>query len=191
MIEHRQRAGRLLLEAVGNIEEVKMALALSDSPRAHAFLAALAGPRGNTCTFATLARKCGMRSAALVKIWREYKLLQGTLAFLNGLPRVAEDMVEDARSTRISCPVCGGIGHIGPEGERNSLMCPQCIGTGTVRKFGNPDARKLIFEAVGITAKRGARLQQHVVQTDDGPSMIERVERAEGSLSIEAEFHQT
>jgi len=173
-------------------QELKAALALCDSPKARRLLECLCTPKYRSWKAGTIARRCGMTAAEIAGIWRDYKYFTAMIAFIGAIPDVARDVAEDAKSTRVCCPRCDGAGVmlVGRD-QKTEVECVQCEGAGTVRKFGNSDARKLIFEAVGITAKREVRLYQHVVQTDDGPSIIERIERAEGSLSIDAESHET
>lgn len=148
------------IEQLGDIEELKTALAQSETPKIQQFLKDLVSTKHKRWTISAIATKNGVTPAMLSDIWRKYNLSKGMLVLLNGIPEVSEHIVIDAKSTKDVCSRCDGLGKIYgmPESDdkpKPILDCPLCDGKGTVRKAGNSEARKLMFEAAGITNKRG------------------------------------
>ena len=146
-----------LIECFGQPQDLITALELSEHPRAHALACALETrcPEKPSQLIA-LARKYGFTPRTLLGIWSNYKMAQADAVVRMHLPEIARDLVEDSRSTDVSCPTCNAIGQIAvPDdlrepGSSPIQLCPQCQGRRTIRKPGDADSRKTLLEAIGL-----------------------------------------
>jgi hypothetical protein len=181
----------LLHEALADMEELKSALEMSESPRVQAFLAALEEPRNRDCCVRSLAAKYGIRSGDIVQMWSAYQAWRGKAIVMRGIPDLVREMMEDAKPVRVGCPSCGGSGEVA--GRKGPKECPQCQGAGAVRKPGDPYARKWALEISGLTPKHAV-----IVEAALGGSrgslerILDEVEALEREpRAIEAEFEKT
>ena len=167
--KRRERAidklSNAFIESLGSNSEFQTALALSDSPRAQDLLHDILTPKYRTWTVTALARKHGFSPATMFDLWRGYNTAKGMLTIASGIPEVSKGVVEDAKSIDICCPRCDGWGEIErtsktedsegkPVTSVEKIPCPQCKSAGSVRKPGDSDSRKLMFEAVGFIKKQ-------------------------------------
>jgi hypothetical protein len=131
-------------------------------------------------TFARLCQKVGLRLQDIVRVFLNWKSSVALLRLAMHLPDLADDLVIDARSKVKVCVACNGSGRIieetGPE-----QLCSACYGEGTIRVIGNPVARRLTFEALGLT---GHRRPLVVIQQNYGaaPPSLEDTLIATGKL---------
>lgn len=194
------RINNQFIESLGELGELKAALAQCENPKAQNFLVELMNPKTRKWTVSSLAYKCGISPAFLADIWRKYNLAKGMLTVISGIPVVAKDIVEDAKSTKQVCGRCDGFGEIfteikargegrGGEGDREQLTqlietirvpCPQCEGGGFLRKPGDSGARKLMFETAGlIKAPGGVNVNVNVNHSVE--SILDEFEEATSS----------
>lgn len=170
-----------------DLAELKTALALSDNSKARQLMLYLLDPRYRRNSIAYLVRKAGMDALQVMDVWRGAAHTRGLLEIWKGLPAVAKDVVLDARSYMDCCNRCDGFGQIyteinstneqkEPIVQTLSKECPKCAGTGQVRKPGNSDARKLIFDTVGWSGKAGPVAPQKA--EGNVLSVIEEMEQA-------------
>jgi hypothetical protein len=174
------------IECFNQLPELVNALAYSDLPRALALAGALEnGSPEKPSQLISLARKYGFTVRGLRDLWSDYKMAQAEAVVRGHLPEIARDIVEDAKSTHVSCPRCDAIGQIkvpeefrGPEGAAIQV-CPQCHGRGTVRKPGDTEARRLLSEAVGLSGRTKAAVSiNNNVNTFKGvESVLDEIER--------------
>ena len=102
----------------------------------------------------TLCRKFGVSWLDLVSLWNRHSIYSRLLVMLNQLPRIAMDLAEDSESHDGPCPRCDGIGHV--MRENGQAPCPACGGAGRVRVPGDANARRQLFEILGLIGpKRG------------------------------------
>jgi hypothetical protein len=186
------RLQNAFIESLGKSEDLRMALAQIESPHIQKFLAQLTNPRWEKWTTTSLARKFGIKSTELADIMRRYNMAKGMHTIINGIPQVAADIVVDAQTKLVACPRCDGIGSIalsenqtGDDGSERTFgkrkkpterECPQCEGCGKIRQEGSNDARKLMFEAAGITGKKGTTIERAVITAHNVESVIGELE---------------
>lgn len=141
----------------------------------------LLDPSFRASSLPRLAERAGVKYAAVLDAFRRYKHDEAMVTAARHLPKVMEDTAIDAQSRREQCWVCpDGSGKVMkrervPNPEYGSpdhpdvaefvdvdveRTCANCYGHGWVRISGDPDARKLVLEAVGITGKRGPVVAQ-------------------------------
>lgn len=184
------RLHNAFIETLAEEGELKQALALSDNPKAESFLKDLSSPRYNRkkWTVSALAYKNGLKPSDLAQIWRRYNLAKGSITAISALPRVMQDIAEDARSTQEVCPRCDGMRIIerrikesvtdprtGESGETERvewLDCPNCRGSGAVRKPGDRDARKVLTEMAEYTGKKVPLVSQTFVNMHNVESVV-------------------
>lgn len=172
------------IELVAKEADLKRALALSEDPRCAAFLNDLTSPRfrRSRWTVSGLAYKHGLKPHDLATIFRNYKLSQGTLKAIIAIPDVIDDIAKDARSYQEVCPRCDGLKLIDRrrkvDGEEQVewLDCPNCAGSGAIRKAGSTEARKVLTEMAGYTKQKGPLVQQTFVNVHSVESVVEDLE---------------
>src|SRR4026209_2854737 len=120
------------IECFNQLPELVNALLYSDLPRAEALARQLenAGPE-KPSQLISLARKYGFTVRGLRDIWSDYMMAAAEAVVRVHLPEIARDIVEDAKSTHVTCPRCDAIGQIkvpeefrGPDGAAIQV-CPQ------------------------------------------------------------------
>jgi len=131
------------------------ALAFSDDARFQRFLSIWQSPDGLKRSAASIAQTCGIRLDEFVKFYQNSAVQRGMVRMSEHLPQVLEDVAVDAKSKYVMCETCGGEGEISDKKGKNERVCPTCKGKGEVRKVGDSDSRKLVFESIGLTGKRG------------------------------------
>lgn len=145
--------------------------ALEDVPdqRIQTLLMMMTDPSYAVCTLPVLVKKCGLTYRDVVDHFRRYKLDEGLMKFYEHVPQVMDDVGEDAKSVTKRCFRCDGEKVITV--RRRQKTCPECDGKGTVRLKGDIDARKLVFESIGLTGKRGPLIAQQFNTLDAGDSL--------------------
>ena len=179
------------LEASVPRVELEQALAASPSERAQTLFAMLCDPAFRKSSLPTLAAKVGLRYTDVLKLIRDYRMDQGLLRMTDHLPAVMEDVAIDSKSSVVTCPSCEGLGEVwkyGKDGEPlpdSNKLCVTCDGAGKLRKVGDADARKLMFEPLKLTGQRGPLVAaQFNVGTGGGGSIESEVEAVESALSV-------
>jgi hypothetical protein len=168
-----------LIESLHADGELSRALEFSEDPKAAQFLADLADPRYSKWTASALASRNGFSPLRITDIFRNHMLANASLEFVKKAPEVSKDVVEDARSTRVSCSRCDGLGYINEEVEEGEKIvhvkhkCPNCRGSGTTRKPGDSDSRKLMYEVIGLAGKRAGGSTTTNITLPSVASMIE------------------
>lgn len=178
------------LERLDPNQDLKAALSRSSSPKAQKFLEVLVNPKKSNKSITRLARECGLYPIDVIDILRSYHLTKATEVYISSAPSIAEDIVEDSRTTEIECRKCDGfkeVIHPKPKYEKdakgklvavdNWVTCPRCNGTGKERKPGSPHARKQVAEVVGWT-KNKASIHIQVGGNQGMESVIDDVEAA-------------
>jgi len=168
-------------------DDLEDALALSSNTRFVEFLKQLCKPKFNKRTktaysVACVAKSCGITLPELNTFWRDANFARARDIAFAGIPRVMSDVVADSSNTLIPCPRCDGLGTLDPgpnydemEGKKRKKTalrtCPECEGIGKVKKSGDIESRKLLFETTGMTGKKApmVAIQNNVY----GPSSLE------------------
>jgi len=140
------------LSTIGGSKDLKIALAKSDNKRAQDLLVALLDPRKSKISTAQLVHRSGLQTIELLDILRDHYIGSGLQEYLKGFQEIAQDTVEDAKSSNRECPKCSGEGVIIDKRkmEEEPKKCTLCSGTGLLRKAGDPDARKLIAQSLKL-----------------------------------------
>jgi len=100
----------------------------------------------------TLCRRFGISLQDLVDVWKEYNTLVGQMYMATHLPQIMADVTNNAKNQDVVCPRCDGLKNV-RDGEAESRICPVCKGEGSVRVPGDPHARELVLEVLGVSRK--------------------------------------
>lgn len=170
------------LEQVGVRDENRMhivhhALAASNDARFRNFLQVVQMPGLRRQSLATLAKRCDISLPQFAEFWQKAQHQRALAVAQNGITdHIVPDMIEDARSSVVTCDRCDGFGWVdaadnlpkntpglstikGGKEPRHIRTCPLCKGKGTVLKTGDSDSRKLLLEMTGLTNKKGSAVQ--------------------------------
>lgn len=165
--------------------EMASALAhLHDNAKLQEFVAALTNPLFRKWTMASLAYRAGLTLHDLADAFRRVKLDEGLIRMYKHFPAAAEDVARDARSRRVYCQRCDGLGKLG-EGK-SERICPQCKGKCEVRVPGDADARKALLEAAGLIGRRGPLVAQQF-NFSDGDALEDVMKKGRALIEAPAE----
>ena len=119
-------------------------LAASDKPQ----MQALARDGMNTISFAKtsmmrLAESQGVTLHMLSREITELMRSEGLMKAAMKLPKIMEQVADDATGRDVKCKACKGVG------------CDKCDDKGTVYKMGDAERLRMIFETFGLTGKSG------------------------------------
>ena len=111
----------------------------------------------------TLCRRFGISLRDLVDVWREHNALLGIMYMSTHFPEIVADVVHNAMSRDVVCPRCDALKNV-RDGESESRVCPVCQGKGGVTVPGDPHARELVFEVMGLIGRKepAIRIEQNV-----------------------------
>jgi len=166
----------------------------SEDEKARLLLAMMLDPSTRKRSLPQMAGAVGLSYAAVLQMVTRGRLEQGLLRMSEHVPQVLEDVAVDAKSREVTCQGCRGFKVDGvavvpvmeetveEEGKRKILAqaldsegrlkwekCLTCDGSGTLRKIGDSDARKLLFDTLKLTGQRGPLV---AIQNNNGmPSM--------------------
>lgn len=133
-------------------QNVRIALAASGDPRFQSFLELVLSEGGKQIQLATAAKFCQIGLSEFQAFWRNAKTNEAIGKAIDNLPALTADLIEDARSTEMTCPVCGGTGMIQREGKPDAV-CRNCSGAGVVKTIGDKHARNKLLEMTGVIKK--------------------------------------
>ena len=79
------------------------------------------------------------------------------------LPQIMQDVTNNALSRDVVCPRCDGLKSV-HDREADLRVCPVCQGKGGVTVPGDPHARELVFEVMGLIGRKepAIRIEQNV-----------------------------
>jgi hypothetical protein len=152
------RDGRLLKRLAVALGEPDLldALGLSSDPRIYSLRGRRFDPACRHHSFASLAEDAGLWSPDVFDLLTKGCLMEATARMAQHVPQVAEQVARDALSHEEPCGRCAATGTAG----ENQQACPACGGKGTRHVPGDPPARRLLFDAVGLTGKRAPPVAQ-------------------------------
>lgn len=173
------------LEASVPRDEWIQALGTSGDERAIHLMERMLDPNLGRASLPRLAADVGLTYAQALQIITKHRLGQGLLRMSAHVPQVLEDVAVDSKSREVTCGSCrgykvGGIAVVAitesvhdPDTKRNVVVqklddegrpmwerCLTCDGTGTLRKVGDADARKLLFETMKLTGRNAPLVVQ-------------------------------
>lgn len=140
----------------------------------------------NKSSLPVLAKQVGLTYPQVLKAITQHRIDQGLLRMSEHVPQVLEDVAIDAQSRTVTCPTCRGKVRIDglsvtpvtetytdPQTKVRTVrqklddngcpeweLCLTCDGSGTLRKIGDPDARKLLFDTLKLTGQKGPLVAQ-------------------------------
>jgi hypothetical protein len=152
------KAVRTFYETVPSAEFCD-ALGLSKDEKFETLGRLMLDPRRRDTSFATKMIIAKVTLVDLYDFWSKHQLHVGLLKLANRVPKILDDVAQDAESKMVACSRCDGIGTVLDLGPNNEIaakprVCPLCEGTRKIRAVGDKAARDLVFESVGLTGKR-------------------------------------
>lgn len=163
------RRDKLAIRMEKNIKRDELASALShhteENKSVQALVDRLLDPEYATVSLGTLCQRSGLSLHQLMDFFRKTKMDEGLIRAFKHVPDMLEDTAKDALRKEESCWKCQGEGKIliagdDEDDEQAESPCPECKGKGVTVVPGNTDARKLMFETIGLTGKRGPLIAQ-------------------------------
>jgi hypothetical protein len=159
LIRPEQDPTARLVALIGD-DGLKEALSASDDPRAEALLGMFSDKAFAGHSLSAMRIRAGLSVADIVELFRNQKVMEATIGLAARAPQLLSDLADDAMSKDQPCRTCRGFGSIlAPDSEQGTLPCPPCSGRGTVRVPGDTDARKIVFEVLGMAGKKGPMVQ--------------------------------
>ena len=202
----KDRDGRLMparadqdLEMRGFIESVKElglgegfhdCLADQDEQKYKSLRALMFDVRYKNWSFQAKCRQAKVTLSDLHNIWKDYNLHKGLIRMATHTPKVMEDVAVDAQSRIVNCIKCNALGVIG---EAEDQPCPDCFGEGKIRVAGDSESRKLMFETMGMTGKKGpmVAIQQNFGSGESLESLVGTAQKllkpAAQTITVESE----
>lgn len=167
---------------------------------------------GNKASLPVLAKQAGLTYPQVLKAITQHRIDQGLLRMSSHVPQVLEDVAVDSQSRTVTCPTCrnkvrieglsvtavmetfvepetkakGLRQKLDDEGRPEWELCLTCDGAGTLRKTGDPDARKLMFETLKLTGQKGPLVAQQF-NMPGGTTPDQAVEDVSQVLDVPAE----
>lgn len=195
------------LEASVPREEWIAALGTSGDERAIHLMERMLDPNLGRASLPRLAADVGLTYAQALQIITKHRLGQGLLRMSSHVPQVLEDVAVDSKSREVTCGACRGYKVDGiavvavtetvddPETKRKIVRqkldddarpmwerCLVCDGVGTLRKVGDADARKLLFETMKLTGRNAPLVVQQFNAA--GASMEDAVASVADAIDI-------
>lgn len=142
-----------------SINQEVLELALGEHDKYAGFLASLHSPDYTRHSFAAKMRAFNITLHELNILYQDTNRNIGLFGMADKLPKIMEDVAEDAQSRQVSCPRCDGEGEL-PTGEDEEgiptfKICPECSGTRKIRQVGDKHSRDLVFESMKLTGVKG------------------------------------
>lgn len=134
-------------------------------------------------SLASIASVCRLTQADLIRELSRARVQEGVLRMSKHIPKVLEDTAIDAKSRFEVCENCLGTGDM-MDRENEPVKCVHCNGKGKIRKPGNTEARKLVFEAAGLTNKKGPGVNVNVGTPTEMPTVEHDMESIDRILEV-------
>jgi len=154
-------------------ESVQLALAASTDKRFQYFLEQIhISPK--KVSLAAMAKRCDISLLEFMEWVGKAHHARALIVAQCAMPKLNEDLVEDALNKSVTCDRCDGLGFavIGDDevtlatagkikglkqvGKAWTRPCPLCKGTGEVRQKGDAHARDKLLDMTGLAAKKSA-----------------------------------
>ncbi len=95
------------------------------------------------------AKSAGIGIDEFADMWRSAAMAKAMLKIISATPQIAADVIEAASNYTTVCSSCLGEGKL-LRRDDSELLCPQCNGTGAIRRAGDRDAREHMLEWAGV-----------------------------------------
>lgn len=158
--ERDDPAYKTFADIVGGKEGLLELASWSDNPKAQKLFQLLDDNAYSTYGIKALAKRCGMTLPELCNLFREKHFLISYLTFFQGIPAIAQGVVQDATPSTDVCPICTGAGTIKRDGYQ--VKCPKCEGATKIRVSGDKEARRDVFKAVGLLKDSPSVVNQQI-----------------------------
>ena len=106
-----------------------------------------------------LCKELGINLHELNEFYRDAMLHIATINIMGKVPEVMQAVVEESLPGADVCPMCDGLKMLAGENGARRRRCPKCDGEGHIVTPGSNDARKLLWEQLGLV-KRGPLVAQ-------------------------------
>jgi hypothetical protein len=188
-------------------DEMAYIMECANDERAQRLMKTMLDPRFRKRTLPWMARECGLSYMDVVLLIKNHHIGDGTVRMARHVPQAMEDVAIDSLSKEVTCGNCRGYlinsvasvpvtevvtdeqtgrqtiqQKLGPDGASLWEKCLVCDGVGTLRKVGDADSRKILFETMGLTGRKGPL----VVQQFNTGSMEDTVGAAHDVLDVPA-----
>lgn len=130
-----------------------------------------------------LCRRAGLQFGDLIDAFRKAKCDEGIINMARHVPEVLEDVAIDAKSKQVPCEVCKATGISQTSMEGLPENCKRCDGKGEYRVPGDASARKLVFDAMGLTGKSGPLIDMRSINVTGAEDVEESLKAAKALLS--------
>jgi len=166
-------------------EEMVQLLQASGDDRVQKLIECLLSPNPEMMkrSLASIAALCRLTQADLIRELSRARVQEGVLRMSKHIPKVLEDTAIDAKSSFEVCSQCRGTGDT-TDREDIPTKCRYCNGKGKIRKAGNTEARKLVFEAAGLTNKKGTGVNINVGTPTEIPTVERDMESVDRILEV-------
>jgi hypothetical protein len=163
----------------------------SGDERAQNLMMRMMDPTIGKRTLPQLAKEVGLTYPQVLKLITQYRLDQGLLRMSAHVPQVLDDVGVDAQSKLVPCPTCQGDKVLRTMDRKTGEVldekpCWCCDGTGKLRKVGDNDARKLMFESLKLTGNKSPLVAQQFINAG-GQSPEDALETVSQVLNVKVE----
>lgn len=150
---------------------VRHALSISSDIRFREFLARLSQPRYARMHLATIAKTCDIGLPEFADFWQKAQHMRSLATAQEGMTVVTQHMVSDAKTKKVSCDRCDGLGAVFADEmavalkkarkirvaaeDRQIRACPACQGLGEIERTGDTDSRRMLMDIAGLSQRRG------------------------------------
>lgn len=146
-------------------QDMVLALRIADSPRFAALRGMIKTGKGyDKWDLSELCKEAGLKLSDIVSAYTSFMTMKGKAAMATHLPAVMETTAKDAISRPDVCPRCDGDKEVDITDSEGNIVnrkpCPKCKGTGEIVVPGIESARKLVFEAHGLTGRNAPLVAQ-------------------------------
>lgn len=156
------RADKIFRRLESSVPREELIAAMDSTPdeRANQLMLRLLDPAFRKHSLPKLAKDVGLTYPQVLHYITKYRLDQGLLNMSAHVPKVMEDVAIDSKSRIVQCVTCRGTGQVEDVDRKTgevseARQCDVCDGEGKLRKIGDADSRKLLFETLKLTGQRG------------------------------------
>lgn len=196
-----------LIEGLSYDKSFLDSLTCSEDDAIRGLVSDLLNPANRSVSISRLASIRKISPNALLELWRNFQVTAAMQTLSGGLPALCADIMVDAQSSTVVCEHCQGYGIIRADPDLMpapdeapavmqaprvvkaiTISCPACGGSGSARKPGDTDSRKLVTEILGLTGKKGPMTQTNIQVLGGAATALDGVDALERSAGILAQM---